>query len=127
MTHEPFFSYLACIHDQTCNCMSPMNMHDLKARTQVTRLHMATKLPRNNSKHTQQEKYMQKAILPRLSNCQTQDVTPTNMGPPSSNSTTLVLQDEVPLAKTKSHLPKIKEEVRLIIENLVLTILKYNK
>ena len=36
-------------------------------------------------------------------------MTPTNVGPPSPNSMPLVLQDEVPLAKTKPHLPKIEE------------------
>ena len=75
---------------------------------------MATKLPLvNNRKHTQQEKYMQKTTLPRswqdYPTARTQDMTPTNVGPPSPNSTPLVLQDEVPLAKTKSHLPKIEE------------------
>ena len=56
---------------------------------------------------------MQKMILPRSwqdhPTARTQDVTTTNVGPPSPNSTPLVLQDEVPLAKTKSHLPKIEE------------------
>ena len=72
---------------------------------------------------------MQKSILPRswqdYPTARTQDATPTNVGPPSPNSMPLVLQDEVPLAKTKSHLPKIEEQVRLMIENHVLTILKY--
>ena len=72
---------------------------------------------------------MQKTILPGswqdYPTARTQDVTPTNVGPPSPNSTPLVLQDEVPLAKTKSHLPNIKEWVRLIIENHALTTLKY--
>ena len=39
----------------------------------------------------------------------TQDMTPTNEGPPSPNSMPLVLHDEVPLSKTKSHLPTIEE------------------
>ena len=56
---------------------------------------------------------MQKTILPRswqdYPTARTQDVTPTYVGPPSPNSTPLVLQDEVPLAKTKYQLPKIEE------------------
>ena len=67
----------------------------------------------NNSKHTQQEKYIQKTILPRswqeYPTARTQDMTPTNVRPSSPNSMPLVLQDEVLLAKTKSHLPKIEE------------------
>ena len=74
---------------------------------------------------------MQKTILPRswqdYPAARTQDVTSTNVGPPSPNSMPLVLQDEVPLVKTKYHLPKIEELVRLIIENHVLTTLKYKK
>ena len=66
----------------------------------------------NNRKHPQQEKYIQKTILARSwqdhPTARTQDVTPTNVGPPSPNSMSLVLRDEVPLAKTKSHLPKIE-------------------
>ena len=59
----------------------------------------------NNSKHTQQEKYIQKTILPRSwqdhPTARTQDMTPTNVGHPSTNSMPLVLQDEVPLAKNR--------------------------
>ena len=54
-------------------------------------------------KHTEQEKYIQKTILARSwqdhRTPRTQDVTPTNVGPPSPNCMPLVLQDEVPLAK----------------------------
>ena len=52
----------------------------------------------------------------------TQDVTPTDVGPPSPNSMSLVLQDEVPLAKTK---PTCHQGI--MIENHVLTTLKYKK
>ena len=56
---------------------------------------------------------MQKTILARSwqdhPTGRIQDMTPTNLGPPSPNSTSLVLQDEVQLAKTKSNLPKIEE------------------
>ena len=32
MTHEPFFSNLASTHDQMCDGVSPMSMHDLKSK-----------------------------------------------------------------------------------------------
>ena len=74
---------------------------------------------------------MQKTILPRswqdYPPARTHDVILTNVGHPSPTSMPLSLQDEVPLAKTKSHLPKIEESVRLMIENHVLIILKYKK
>ena len=41
----------------------------------------------------------------------TQDMTPTNVGPPSPNSMPLVLQEEVQLAKTKSQLPKLRNRL----------------
>ena len=67
----------------------------------------------NNGKHTQQQKYMQKTILPRswqdYSAAQTQDIILTNVRPPIPPSMPLVLQDEVPLAKPKSHLPLIEQ------------------
>ena len=74
---------------------------------------MATKLPTKQQKtHTTRkihtENYLAK-ILARPSNCQDSGCDPTNVGPPSPNSTPLLLRDEVPLAKPKSHLPKIEE------------------
>ena len=71
-------------------------------KKQVHKSHDRTWQPNylvNNSKHKQQEKYMQKTILARswqdYPTARTQDVTPTNAGPPGPNST--------------SHLPKIEE------------------
>ena len=91
--------------------------HDhAQPKKQVHKSHNPTWQPNylvNNKKHTQEEKYMQKTILARSwqdhPTARTQDMTPTNVRPPSPTSTPLVLQDEVQLAKTKSHLPRIKE------------------
>ena len=83
--HEPFFSNSVSMQDQTCDCMSPMSMHDLKSKC-ISPMIMHGNHLVNNSKHTQQEKYMQKTVLPRswqdYPTARTQDVTPTNVGPP---------------------------------------------
>ena len=40
MMHEPFFSNSASVHNQTCNHMSPMSMHNLKSKcTSPTIMH----------------------------------------------------------------------------------------
>ena len=56
---------------------------------------------------------MEKTILPRSwqdhPTAMPQDMKLTNVGPPSPNCMPVVLKDEVPLAKTKSPSPKIKE------------------
>ena len=114
MTHEPFFSNSASVHDKMCNCMSPMSMHKKK---QAHESHEHAWRPNklllvNNRKHTHNKKnYIQKTILTKFwqdyPTCQDSGCdTPTNVGPPSPNfyMSLLVLQDEVPLAKTKSHL-----------------------
>ena len=32
LTHEPFFCDLVSAHNQTCDHMSPMSMHDLESK-----------------------------------------------------------------------------------------------
>ena len=32
MMHEPFFSDLVSTHNQTCDCVSPMSMNNLKSK-----------------------------------------------------------------------------------------------
>ena len=76
-------------------------MHDLKHKYMSPTFAHGNQV--NNSKHTQQEQYMQKTILARswqdYPTSWTQDVTPTDVGPPSPQSMPLALQDEVPHAK----------------------------
>ena len=93
---QTIFCNSASMHNQTCNRMSPTSMHDLKSK------HMSP-----TSMHGDQTTYLtietphdkintcRKPILARSwqdhPTARTQDVTPNNVGPPSPNSTSLVL------------------------------------
>ena len=110
MMHRPFLGNLVSTHDQMFDCMSPTSTMDLKSKCESHNCVWRPYYVVSNRKCPQQEKYMQKTILPRswqdYPTVRTQDMIPTNVGPPSPNSMPLALQEEVSLAKTKSHLPK---------------------